>query len=93
MQVFGPGHIHGPQGLGGPHLVRGSQQARPAAPPIQDELQLSEAAQRLADIQESQSIRWDRVRQIRAEIAAGTYETPEKLEIALRRLLERLQNS
>ncbi|MCS7239268.1 MAG: flagellar biosynthesis anti-sigma factor FlgM [Thermoguttaceae bacterium] len=93
MQVFGPGSIHGPQGIGGPHLPRGVQQPRPASPPIQDELHLSEAAQRLADIQDSQQIRWDRVRQIRAEIAAGTYETPEKLEIALRRLLERLQNS
>jgi hypothetical protein len=31
------------------------------------------------------------VEQIRREIAAGTYDTPEKWEIALDRLLERLE--
>jgi hypothetical protein len=31
------------------------------------------------------------VQQIRREIAAGTYDTPEKWEIALDRLLERLE--
>lgn len=35
-------------------------------------------------------IRVDLVRRVRAEIVAGTYDTPEKLEIALGRLLERL---
>jgi negative regulator of flagellin synthesis FlgM len=91
MQIFGPSPIHGPQGLSGPHLPRGVQPSRPAhTPPIQDELQISEAAQRLADAQEVREIRWDKVRQIREQIAAGTYETPEKLEIALRRLLQRL---
>lgn len=33
-------------------------------------------------------IRMDRVNEIRAAIAQGTYETPEKLEIAFDRLLE-----
>lgn len=90
MQVFGPGHIHGPQGISGPHLPRVAQPPKSPNFAIQDELQISEAAQRLADAQQAGEIRWDRVRQIRAEIAAGTYETPEKLEIALRRLLQRL---
>jgi hypothetical protein len=31
------------------------------------------------------------VEQIRREIAAGTYETPEKLEVALERMLRRLE--
>jgi hypothetical protein len=35
-------------------------------------------------------IRPDLVRRVRAEIAAGTYDTPEKLELALERLLDRL---
>jgi hypothetical protein len=35
-------------------------------------------------------IRPDLVRRVRAEIAAGTYDTPEKWEIALGRLLDRL---
>lgn len=33
------------------------------------------------------------VQRIRAEIAAGTYETPERLEIAVERLLEELKAS
>jgi negative regulator of flagellin synthesis FlgM len=91
MQVFGPGHVHGPQGLGGPHLPKGLHPTRSVnSAPIQDEVQISEAAQRLFEAQEVSQIRWDRVREIRAQIAAGTYETPEKLEIALRRLLQRL---
>ena len=33
-------------------------------------------------------IRWELVQRIRKEIAAGTYDTPEKLEKALERMLE-----
>jgi len=33
------------------------------------------------------TVRWELVQQIRREIAAGRYETPEKLECALERLL------
>ena len=36
-------------------------------------------------------IRQDLVNRVRAEIAAGTYDTPEKLEIALERLLGKLE--
>ena len=35
-------------------------------------------------------IRADLVRRIRREIAGGTYDTPEKMELALRRLLEHI---
>jgi negative regulator of flagellin synthesis FlgM len=36
-------------------------------------------------------VRTELVERVRQEIAAGTYETPEKLEAALERLLDRLQ--
>jgi hypothetical protein len=36
-------------------------------------------------------IRADLVQRIRREIAAGTYDTPEKFEAALQRFLERLE--
>ena len=36
-------------------------------------------------------IRWDLVARIRREIAAGTYDTPEKLEAALRKLRARME--
>jgi hypothetical protein len=38
-----------------------------------------------------EEIRSDLVERVRREIAAGTYETPEKWDIALGRLLERLE--
>ena len=34
-------------------------------------------------------IRWDRIRRIRGEIARGTYDTPERLDAAVARLLSR----
>jgi hypothetical protein len=37
------------------------------------------------------AIRTDLVERVRREIAEGTYETPEKLDIALERLLNRLE--
>jgi hypothetical protein len=39
---------------------------------------------------EGREVRWELVARVRQEIAAGTYETPEKLEAALERLLDRL---
>ena len=36
-------------------------------------------------------VRQELVERVRREIAEGTYETPEKLEIALERLLNRLE--
>lgn len=37
------------------------------------------------------NVRWELVKQIRREIAAGRYETPEKLDCALDRLLEEFE--
>jgi hypothetical protein len=39
---------------------------------------------------EADAIRWDLVERIRHEIAEGTYETPEKIALALERLLRQL---
>ena len=35
-------------------------------------------------------LRLDLIARVREEIAAGTYDTPEKFEVAMERLLERL---
>ena len=37
-------------------------------------------------------IRWDLVDRVRREIADGTYETPEKWDFALDRLMDRVEN-
>jgi len=91
MQINGPGYIHGAQSVGGPHGVKGSQRQQPAseAKPVQDELELSEAS-RAGATDNVSDIRTDKVDRIKAEIAAGTYETPEKMSLALDRLLSEI---
>ncbi len=91
MQVYGPAHLHGAQSIGPPHAQRVSQPAETAAgAPIQDELQISDAGRLVEKVHDLPEIRQDRVNQIRAQIAAGTYETDEKLRIALGRLLDEI---
>jgi len=91
MHVYGPAHLHGPQAINPPHAAR-MQHPAPAAEsaPIQDELHLSEAGQLMSKAHELPEIRWDRVNQIRAQIADGTYETDDKLRIAIGRLFDEI---
>lgn len=91
MQVYGPAHLHGPQPIGPPHMARGSQPAAPSSgAPIQDELQISSEAELIEKVHQLPDIRHELVARIRAEIAAGTYETDEKLQIAVGRLLDEI---
>lgn len=91
MHIYGPAHLHGAQPIGPPHTSRASQPAAAnQAGPIQDELEISDAAQLVERVRELPEIRQDRVDEIRAKIADGTYETDEKLEIALGRLLDEI---
>ena len=90
MQIYGPTYLHGPQAISPPHSSRVSQPAAPdTQAPIQDELDLSDAARMIDKVHEVPDIRQDRSSAIRA-IAAGTYETDAKLEIALDRLLDEI---
>jgi negative regulator of flagellin synthesis FlgM len=45
----------------------------------------------LDGINQLPEIRYERVEEIRQQIAAGAYETPEKLELAVERLLDELR--
>jgi len=91
MEIYGAYRVHGAQSIGPPHGARLDQAAHPApAAPIQDELTISEAAEALERARQVPEIRADLVARVRAEIAAGTYETPEKLQIALDRLLDEI---
>jgi len=49
-----------------------------------------ESAEWVRKARELPPVRKDLVRRVKAEIAAGKYETPEKLEIAIQRLLDGL---
>jgi negative regulator of flagellin synthesis FlgM len=91
MQIYGPSHVHGPQGVNGPHFnrVNGPQSAKSAAGPA-DLLDISAAAEAAIKSVENGEIRSELVDRVRNEIAQGAYETPEKLDIALDRLLDEL---
>lgn len=91
MQIHGLGHIHGPQQVNSPH--------RPASTPAPsgprgsntvDQLDISPEADLVSRVRDVPDIRQDKVDSIRAQIAAGTYETEQKLEEALSRLLDEI---
>jgi anti-sigma28 factor (negative regulator of flagellin synthesis) len=63
---------------------------RPEAPQIADEVNISEAAQLVEQVQQLPEMREDRVEAVRQQIAAGTYETGDKLNAAVERLLDEI---
>jgi negative regulator of flagellin synthesis FlgM len=87
MQVPG---IHGPHGINAPHAPFKNQPTKEpsATPTTGDRLEISSAAEAAVKATETGGIRQDLVNRIRSEIAAGTYETPDKLDGALNRLLD-----
>lgn len=91
MHIYGPAHLHGPQSVGAPHASRPAKPTQPVQPgPIQDELEISDAARLVGQVHELPEVRQGRIDQIRAQIAEGTYETDEKLDIAVGRLLDEI---
>ncbi len=90
MYVYGPMQIHGPQSIQPPHRSGASAGSAENVSPTIDQLDISSEAQQLSQARDSAPFRTERVAAIRAQIEAGTYETPEKLEIAVSRLLDRL---
>jgi hypothetical protein len=85
-------HQHGPNELAGP--VRGTagwwqgmtaETDQVEGPPVQPPTKKTRKTRK-----DARPIRQDLVDRIRKEIAAGTYDTEEKWQAALERLLERL---
>ena len=65
-----------------------SQAAQPAA--VSDSVEISTAARLAAKVAEIPDVRAELVARVKAEIAAGTYETPERMEVAINRLMDDL---
>lgn len=62
----------------------------PAAPIATDQAEVSPAA--LSALEASEALRVNRISSVKAEIAAGTYLTPERISGAVDRLAEKLSN-
>ena len=68
-----------------------STQSVPAADRLaQDEVEISDLGAMLSRIRDSSGIRVDKIARLRAEIAAGTFETPERINGTVDRLMEEL---
>ena len=90
MQIHGPSQVHGPQDVKGPHAGRSNAKPSPASAAPSDRVDISPAAEAAIEAAEQGGIRGDLVARVRGEIAAGTYETPEKIDAALNRLLDEI---
>ena len=90
MQINGPFSIHGAQGVQPAAELPQVDQVEMTESSLQpvDELEISSQATGFSEIGNTQSIRADRVADIRAQIENGVYETPEKLEIAVGRMID-----
>jgi negative regulator of flagellin synthesis FlgM len=93
MQVFGPTGVSGAQPVNPAHKLHSAQPAapKPHMTPV-DQLDISHEADMVSRMRETPDIRQDLVSRIRAEIEAGTYETADKLDMAVGRLLDELSD-
>lgn len=84
MQIHGPTHLHGAQSINSPHRVAGAPTTSeaPSSMPM-DQVDISPEARLLSQIHDLPDIRADRVAQLRAQIASGTYETEERISKAI----------
>jgi negative regulator of flagellin synthesis FlgM len=90
MHIHGTNRIHGPHGINAPHISPRTTgpQSKSASGSV-DRVDISPAAE-AAMAAEGSPIRHDLVNLIRRQIAAGTYDTPEKMDIAMSRLLDEI---
>lgn len=88
----GTTRVHGPHGINAPHAPYRGQGAEGAAATrgAGDSFSISSAAEAALQASEAGGIRQDVVSRIKSEIAAGTYETPAKLDAALSRMLDEI---
>jgi negative regulator of flagellin synthesis FlgM len=91
MEIYGAGGAQGPQPIY-PRLaafgVDAGQTVNAGTP--RDHVEISPLGQMLDGISRLPEIRQEKVEEIRQQIAAGTYETPEKIQLALDRLMDEL---
>ena len=94
MNIYSTQIMHGSHAISGPHASKpkpASSIQQTASTLAKDEVTFSNAAQQVnqtfENAESSGEIRFDLVNRIRAEILAETYETQEKLDVALEKML------
>jgi len=97
MEITNSSHIHSIQNVQGLHRTsadKGNGEPVRSTTSLKDSVSFSEEALRLSDVGKSNTettrVRFDLVNRVKAEIAAGTYDTPDKMDIALERMANRI---
>jgi hypothetical protein len=91
MEIYGLGRIDGPQSVRAPHQARSIEPQTPLdSLHGTDQIDISPEAEMVSRVDEVADLRADRIAEIRSQIAAGIYETAEKLDIAVGRLLDEI---
>lgn len=91
MYIYGTSQIHAAQPISAPHRMAPAQAPRETySSGGVDQLDISPEADFVAQARDLPEIREDRVADIRARLAAGTYETADKLDAAVSNLLNEL---
>ncbi len=91
MQIYGTTHLHAPQPLSAPHRMAPAQGTTSSRGTFGvDQLDISPEADFVSQVRDLPDIRADKVAAIKAQIQAGTYETEQKLDAALSRLLDEI---
>lgn len=92
MDITGPGSVQGAFPVRPAERAKAMPEAaRPSGPqPARDELEISAAGRAIDNVNQSSELRAARLAQIKADIEAGVYETPDKLEAALDRMFREI---
>ena len=89
-------NIHGVQPPIAPKPVEPTGNITAAGPakvspaPVADTVEISQVARLAAKAQEIPEVRTELVQRVKAEIEAGAYDSPQKVDIAVDRLMEEL---
>jgi len=96
MQVYGPSQLHGVHGVNAPHgpaAPRGPENSSGQSSGLtapRDELQISDVGRFVDQTHSLPEIRADRVQDLRAALANGTYDIESKLDLTVSRLLDEI---
>ncbi len=90
MEVQGPGGVSGPNRIEPQRIAPGRAEKTDVGGRVGDRAEISEEAQLLARLAEVPDVRMEKVEELRELITTGRYESREKIEKAVDRLLEEL---
>ncbi len=88
-------NVNGVQPPTAPKVIEPAGAVRPQSQVVEthnvsDTVEISTVAKLAAKVQQLPEVRTELVQRVKAEIEAGTYETPEKIEITVDRLMDEL---